>query len=133
MVKIRIIIFVLIFSLFNSCSKDEYKNLNVSDIQSQNERLSLNFKSKESPFEVSQSLLYKYVRLFKKGVRVKLIEPITESEELLAYYVEYSDNKGWDIIAADTRLTPVLVSSPEGPTTRDCQSSLTPVRQSLFH
>ena len=42
------------------------------------------------------------------------IVPIIKKGETLAYYVEFSNNLGWNLIAADTRVTPVLSESPTG-------------------
>lgn len=65
-------------------------------------------------FFVSESMLSKYLRLVCKGREVDLIEPIVEDGVTLAYYVKFSEDKGWNLIAADTRVTPVLSESPSG-------------------
>lgn len=68
----------------------------------------------DADFFVSESMLSKYLRLVCKGREVDLIEPIVEDSVTLAYYVQFSENKGWNLIAADTRVTPVLSESPSG-------------------
>ena len=59
-------------------------------------------------------MLEKYLKLVCKGKQVGKIVPIIKKGETLAYYVEFSNNLGWNLIAADTRVTPVLSESPTG-------------------
>lgn len=63
---------------------------------------------------VSESMLSKYLRLVCKGREVDLIEPVVEEGSTLAYYVQFSNDKGWNLISADTRVTPVLSEAPSG-------------------
>ncbi|MBQ6311569.1 MAG: C10 family peptidase [Bacteroidales bacterium] len=65
-------------------------------------------------FFVTESMLKKYLRIVNKGRIVDLIEPVVENGEVLAYYVRFSDNSGWNLIAADTRATPVLSEASKG-------------------
>ena len=84
-------------------------------------------------FTVSENLLRKYLKYFSKDKTVDIIRPISESNNILAYYVRYADNKGWDLISADKRMTPVLVSADEGelPVYFEEESTLSPVTSML--
>ena len=63
---------------------------------------------------VSIPLLQKYLNTVKKNKTTKNINSIVKEDKIVAYYVEYENNKGWDIICADKRNAPILASGPEG-------------------
>lgn len=65
-------------------------------------------------FFVSESMLSKFLRLVYRGKEVDLIEPVVEGVSILAYYVQFSNGKGWALIAADSRVTPILSEAPSG-------------------
>ena len=71
-------------------------------------------KSDYINFSVTPAMLAKYLRLVCKGKQVNKVDPVVENGDTLAYYVEFSNGSGWNHIAADTRVTPVLSESPTG-------------------
>lgn len=75
---------------------------------------SLNNQNGSDCFSVTPSMLSKYLRLVIRGKSVESVEPMIEDGDTLAYYVQFANGKGWDLIAADSRITPLLVSSPDG-------------------
>lgn len=105
------LVILLLFSSFVSCSKEETKKDDALNDICANSETKVTFNS----YEVSHSLLCRYLRLFKKGKSVESIEPLSnKSGTTLAYYVKYADDEGWDIISADKRVAPLLASSSEG-------------------
>lgn len=95
-----------------SCSTELDENKSVSNENSfENQSISKTYEP--SGFYVSESLLKNYLRFFCKNKTVEKIKPITTNNEILAYYVQYVNN-GWDLISADKRLSPILVSSDKG-------------------
>ncbi|MBE6244944.1 MAG: hypothetical protein E7108_05445 [Bacteroidales bacterium] len=99
---------------FCSCSNEIlFENNNHSSVKDSFVKSQLDTNN-HICFNVSEHLLKKYLRLFEKKRIPETIKPIVRNNETLAYYVQYCDNKGWDLISADKRLTPVLVSSPRG-------------------
>lgn len=63
-------------------------------------------------YSVTPLMVSKYVRLRGREAQVSQITPIIENGDTLAFYVEYHD--GWELIAADERVFPVLAKSEEG-------------------
>ena len=97
-----------------SCSLES-----LSEQPESEEDLSSHEVSSSSPkgndvFFVTESMLKKYLRLVNRERTVELIEPVVEDGEVLAYYVQFSDGSGWNLIAADARVTPVLSEASKG-------------------
>ncbi|MBO7562838.1 MAG: C10 family peptidase [Bacteroidales bacterium] len=96
-----------------SCSVDSITDKVSESIDSSNGLIEASPQTNSS-FSVTPSMLNKYLKLFCKKKKPDIIVPIIENGEVLAYYVQYADNKGWDLVAADSRITPILSSSEEG-------------------
>ena len=101
----------LIVVLLSSCSHDsidpclsEVKNTDVTELT---QSLS------ETNYLVSNSVLTRYLNLFHRGKSIDFIEPIVNSGDTLAYYVQFS-NDGWIVISGDTRFSPLLTFCPYG-------------------
>lgn len=107
------IFLVPIAALFIACSVDSITD-KASEAVLFSDGLIEASPQTNSSFSVTPSMLNKYLKLFCKNKKPDLIEPIIENGEILAYYVQYADNKGWDLIAADSRITPIVASSEEG-------------------
>lgn len=110
-----------VFKLLSLCSIVIYVACSVESVTEEpfndKECLSqvLSSNQQEVPcFNVTPTMLEKYLKLVCKGKQVGKIVPIIKKGETLAYYVEFSNNLGWNLIAADTRVTPVLSESPTG-------------------
>ncbi|MCQ2290533.1 MAG: C10 family peptidase [Muribaculaceae bacterium] len=64
-------------------------------------------------YHVSEQLLRKYVNMVSPDKTIQEITPIVRNQnDTLAYIVQYS--QGWDLISADTRVTPNLAFSETG-------------------
>ncbi|MBQ8224873.1 MAG: C10 family peptidase [Bacteroides sp.] len=96
--------------LFASCSQDEVLN-EVAKTATVSTRVT-ETSSTAIDYKVSLRLLQSYLDFAKKNVEVQSIIPLVREGDTLAYAVQYS--QGWDIIAADQRLTPIMVTSAEG-------------------
>ncbi|MBE6244848.1 MAG: hypothetical protein E7108_04945 [Bacteroidales bacterium] len=102
------------FLIIASCSHElDVVNKSNSD-EKVFEKQSLSKTSDTDGFYVSENLLKKYLRFFCKNKTAEKIKPNAKNDEILAYYVQYANNKGWDLISADKRLSPILVSSDKG-------------------
>ena len=102
------------FLIIASCSHElDVVNKSNSD-EKVFEKQSLSKTSDTDGFYVSENLLKKYLRFFCKNKTAEKIKPIAKNDEILAYYVQYANNEGWDLISADKRLSPILVSSDKG-------------------
>lgn len=108
-------VFSLIFVfLFYSCSADLLTKEEKSTVCNNSSEVIPMEKQTNDSFFVSEILLNNYLRLFVKNKKADTIKPITKRGETVAYYVHFEDNKGWFLISADQRLSPILVSSEEG-------------------
>lgn len=99
--------------LITSCSKEGISVLNEDNNVTSLEMVSSTSSSSSESFNVTPAMVSRYVFFASKERNVDCIEPIVNIDTL-AYYVQYSNNGGWDLISADTRMTPLLVSSPDG-------------------
>lgn len=97
--------------LFSSCSHDSI-DTSVSRLKD-TDVVELT-QTPETNFTVSNGTLSKYLKLFYKGKAIDKVEPIIKDGDILGYLVQYSNNNGWDVISSDIRLSPVLLSCPEG-------------------
>lgn len=127
--KYLLVLFLFCSFCVISCSEDMLingKKLETSEEKDFNELL---LQRTSGDYIVSENLLNNYLRLFVKGKQVETIKPICKNNETLAYYVQYANNEGWDLISADKRLSPILVSSDNGilPDIFDEISYLSPV------
>ena len=98
-------------------------NITACSVDSITDRVSVSYSSDKlidaatkpySHFSVTPSMLNNYLILFSRDKKPEIIEPIIENGDTLAYYVEYANNSGWSLIAADTRTTPLLAGAPSG-------------------
>lgn len=97
--------------LFSSCSHDSIDTgvYKLKDTDAVNPT-----QNPETNFTVSNGTLSKFLKLFYKGKDIDKAEPIIKEGDILGYLVQYSNNNGWDVISSDIRLSPVLLSCPEG-------------------
>ena len=102
---------VLLFA--SSCSVETINDIVSDEDNSSYEQMSYT-SSGNSGFSVTPTMILDYVRFASKEKMVGNIEPIIRDGDTLAYYVQYSNDGGWDLMAADTRMDPILVSSPSG-------------------
>ena len=104
----------LLFLFFISCSKNEIIRKDVLK-NSDTEFVTVSNNTMTSPntYFVSERLLYKFLRTFRKNKIINKIEPINKEGLIVAYYIEYANNKGWKLVAADKRVAPILASSDE--------------------
>lgn len=109
----KLILFTVLLCFF-SCTKEDAFIDSSQEKVSQVSLTESSFTKGESPYYVSTELLTKYLRLFSRDKIVESITPFFEGNEVLAYYVLYEEDKGWDFISADTRVAPVLSSSDQG-------------------
>lgn len=111
----RYIIFLIFLTNITACSTKDFDNASsASEQMSEESTLVVDNNSLSTSFVVSRSMLNRYLRLSKKTNRVSQITPIIRNGDTLLYYVEYSNNSGWDIVSADTRVSPLLAFSSEG-------------------
>ena len=98
--------------LVTSCSIDSINECPSKEKEISLEQTMLSQECCTNGFNVTPTMLNEYLRLFSKHKKVEYIDVIIEEGDTLAYYVQYSNNGGWDLIAADTRVEPILSSSP---------------------
>jgi len=104
---------VLIATLFVACSIDSITDKASEPVLIPDGLIEAHPQTNSS-FSVTPSMLNMYLGLFCKNKKPDMIEPIIENGEILAYYVQYADNKGWDLIAADSRISPIISYSLNG-------------------
>ena len=63
-------------------------------------------------YDVDLKLLKKYLRLSGKDKKQHSIQPLQLDGSILAYCIQYEE--GWEIISADKRCAPVMISSEMG-------------------
>ena len=97
--------------LFASCSQDEVLN-EVVETATVSTRSTEDSVVSNNDYKVDYTLLQKYLKLTKKDADVQAITPLVREGDTLAYGVQYT--QGWDFIAADQRLTPVMAYSKVG-------------------
>ena len=100
--------------LITACSVESITEEPSSEKEVSQELSSISKTPNHGNFSVTPAMLTKYLRLVCKGKQVEKVEPIVVNGDTLAYYVEFSNNFGWNLIAADTRVTPVLSEESSG-------------------
>ena len=115
------ILFCALF-LFTSCSVESITEEPLGDKNGTTELSLRNTESNSQKFSVTPVKLRKYLCTFRKDKEADIVEPIVKCGDTLAYYVQYADNKGWDLISADMRITPVLASCSHG-SLEECNES----------
>lgn len=105
---------LLVLLCFVACNKNEL--INRADEKAIKPPISIdNKKSIEfESFVVTPKMLDCYLHYFTEHRVVDLIKPLADNDDTLAYYVQYANNEGWDVISADCRTAPVLTSSSKG-------------------
>ncbi|MBQ8224475.1 MAG: C10 family peptidase [Bacteroides sp.] len=116
--------------LFASCSQDEVLN-EVVKTATVSTRSTEDSVVSNNDYKVDYTLLQKYLKLTKKDADVQTITPLVREGDTLAYGVQYT--QGWDFIAADQRLTPVMAYSKVGnfpqPLTEPIEGALTYIQK----
>lgn len=113
---------------FASCTKNDVVQENATESNASEVLVPSNELS-SSKYAVPSALLTRYLRLLKRNKTVNIVKPIDKDGITLAYYVEYSGNKGWDLVSADQRIAPILASCPEG--TLDLKDKNNPAIQAV--
>lgn len=107
---IRLFVFFVTNLIIFACSVESIED-NIKERNYSPNELAVHTPQSYTSFSVTPLMLKRFLNLFSVGKNPELIEPIVEKGDTLAYYVQYANNKGWDIIAADTRVAPVLAMS----------------------
>lgn len=109
-------LFIVFFISFCaiSCSVESITEEPSSEKEASQKLSSFSKTPNHGNFSVSPAMLSKYLRLVCKGKQVEKVDPVIEDGDTLAYYVEFSNDAGWNLIAADTRVTPVLSEESSG-------------------
>jgi len=107
--KLKLLIFSITLIAFASCSEDDIFNDKLAETNT----LSVQKVAPAtiSDYNVTPSILAKYLNVKNKNKRYSFT-PLIENGDTLAYYVKY--DVGWEIIAADKRLSPVITKSDKG-------------------
>lgn len=106
--KHSVLFLIFIAVCATSCSVESITECPSGEIETPSEQISLSQEISSNGFRVTPSMLNKYLNLFCKNKTPESIDVIIDDGDTLAYYVQYGNNRGWDLIAADTRIEPVL-------------------------
>ena len=104
---------LMVSIVFFACSAESITDNTIESNCSFNE-IALNATNSSTSYSVTPSMLSKYINLISKNKKWEFIEPIIDNGDTLAFYVQYSNNNGWVLIAADSRVTPILSYSQSG-------------------
>lgn len=105
MKKINVHFYTILFVLLVSCTKIDYT-----------EDLALDIKSSNPKYNVSLLNVKQLLSVVDKNsdINIESITPLTHNFDTLIYVVNYSNDLGWKIIAADKRINPILALDSTG-------------------
>ncbi|MGM9813051.1 MAG: C10 family peptidase [Muribaculaceae bacterium] len=103
--------FLFLLSLWLLVSCDDTSNFyNVFDENNQ-QKVLINSDSGRSNYNLSAETVLKYLSKRNKSAII-VFKPMIDGSDTLAFYVEYE--RGWEIVAADKRLSPVIMKADSG-------------------
>ena len=65
-------------------------------------------------YTVTPEMVHKYLNITRNGRTVKVLTPLVENGDTLAYVAQYDETLGWDLISGDCRISPVLAFADNG-------------------
>lgn len=105
----KFFLFALVAIAMCACSESTMMNEPDNPVLSRS-----NDQTPTVSYSVTPDMVCKYLNIARKGKTIDSITPVIEDGDTLAYVVQYTENKGWDLISGDKRVAPVLASASSG-------------------